>query len=103
MHERKAKMYKLSDAFIALPGGLGTLEELLEIFTWKHLGYHEKSVAILNTLGYYDGLLAFMEKAVESGFLKRKHMESLIVSEDPQQLLALVREHEHQSVDKWDN
>lgn len=101
MHERKAKMYELSDAFIALPGGLGTLEELLEIFTWKHLGYHEKPVAILDINGFYTNLIKLMKKMADSGFLKKSHMESLIVADKPEKALRLIREHRHRHIDKW--
>jgi uncharacterized protein (TIGR00730 family) len=87
MHERKAMMYQLSDAFIALPGGVGTLEELMEAFTWLHLGYQRKPVGILNTNGYYDHLLAFLAHTVEEGFLKQEFLNSLVVEEDPRILL----------------
>lgn len=69
MHERKARMMELADAFVALPGGIGTLDELFEIWTWRQLGYHAKPVGLLNVAGYYDGLLAFLDRAVEEGFL----------------------------------
>ena len=94
-------MYELSDAFIALPGGLGTLEELLEIFTWKHLGYHEKPVAILDINGFYTNLIKLMKKMADSGFLKKSHMESLIVADKPEKALRLIREHRHRHIDKW--
>lgn len=82
MHERKAKMYSLADAFIALPGGIGTLEEILEIFTWLQLGYHQKPVAILNLAGFYDQLLDFLSYSVTQGFLKQNHLDALIVEQD---------------------
>lgn len=82
MHERKAKMYSLADAFIALPGGIGTLEEILEIFTWLQLGYHQKPVAILNLAGFYDQLLDFLSYCVTQGFLKQNHLDALIVEQD---------------------
>lgn len=87
MHERKATMYRLSDAFLALPGGVGTLEELMEAFTWLHLGYQRKPVGILNTNGYYDHLLAFLAHTVEEGFLKQEFLNSLVVENDPRLLL----------------
>lgn len=87
MHERKATMYQLSDAFVALPGGVGTLEELMEAFTWLHLGYQRKPVGLLNPQGYYDHLLAFLAHTVEEGFLKQEFLNSLIVEEDPRILL----------------
>ena len=69
MHERKALMAERSDAFIALPGGIGTFEELFEVWTWRQLGYHDKPIGILNIAGYYDGLLAFLQTSVASGFM----------------------------------
>ena len=69
MHERKAMMAERSDAFIALPGGIGTFEELFEVWTWRQLGYHGKPLGLLNTAGYYDGLLAFLRTSVASGFM----------------------------------
>ena len=69
MHERKAMMAECSDAFIALPGGIGTFEELFEVWTWRQLGYHGKPLGLLNTAGYYDGLLAFLRTSVASGFM----------------------------------
>lgn len=87
MHERKAMMYQLSDAFLALPGGVGTLEELMEAFTWLHLGYQRKPVGILNSQGYYDHLLAFLEHSVQEGFLKREFLNCLVVEEDPRLLI----------------
>ena len=69
MHERKAMMAERSDAFIALPGGIGTFEELFEVWTWRQLGYHGKSLGLLNTAGYYDGLMAFLRTSVASGFM----------------------------------
>ena len=69
MHERKAMMAECSDAFIALPGGIGTFEELFEVWTWRQLGYHGKPLGLLNTAGYYDGLMAFLRTSVASGFM----------------------------------
>ena len=90
MHERKKKMYSLSDAFIALPGGIGTLEELSEIFTWRQLGYHEKNIALMNTTGYYDDLLRFLEHTVSEGFMARSVLDELIVINDVKESLALL-------------
>lgn len=86
MHERKALMMELSDAFIALPGGLGTLEELFEVLTWSQLGLHAKPCGLLNVRGYYDPLLALLDRAVEQGFLRREH-RGLLVDTDPAGLL----------------
>jgi len=87
MHERKATMYRLADAFVALPGGAGTIEELMEIFTWLHLGYHRKPVGVLDTNGYYDHLIGFLEHAVREGFLRREFLDALVVEENPETLL----------------
>ena len=73
MHERKARMTELADAFLILPGGYGTLEEMLEAVTWAQLGLHAKPVVLINTAGYWDGLLKFLDTAVEAGFLKAKN------------------------------
>ena len=84
MHERKARMASLSDAVIALPGGCGTLEELLEIITWKQLGLYLNPIVILNTAGYYDPLLALLEKAVEQNFMRTEHTRMWVVATTPQ-------------------
>jgi uncharacterized protein (TIGR00730 family) len=101
MHSRKMKMHEQSDGFIALPGGIGTYEELLEAYTWSQLGFHEKPVAILNTLGYYNNLIEQIEHSVREGFLKQGHKESLLIENDPQQLLEAMESYEHQAVDKF--
>ena len=77
MHERKAMMAERSDAFIALPGGIGTFEELFEVWTWRQLGYHGKPLGLLNVAGYYDGLLGFLRTSVASGFMGEWQMELL--------------------------
>lgn len=91
MHERKAKMYELADAFIALPGGIGTFEEILEVYTWLQLGYHQKPVALLNTDGFYDRLLDFLNHACKEGFLHKDHLEALIVEQDEETLLKRLQ------------
>ncbi len=101
MHERKATMYRLSDGFIALPGGVGTLEEVLEIFTWSQLGFHSKPVGILNTEGFYDGLIAFLSDLAKEGFVKKGHLENLLVEKDPEALLARFGTFKHHREDKW--
>lgn len=88
IHERKALMAELSDAFVALPGGNGTLEELFEIWTWGQLGLHPKPVALLNVEGYYDQLLGFVQHMVDQGFLRKANQEMLIVETRPEALLA---------------
>jgi len=92
MHERKQKMAKLSDAFIALPGGIGTLEELFEIFTWQQLKLVDKPVGLLNVNGYYDDLISFLDRSVQDGFLKPEAREKLIVSDNPEELFELLDE-----------
>ena len=82
MHERKAKMAELSDGFIALPGGIGTLEELIEVYTWSYLGIHSKPLGLVNTDGYYDGLTAFLDHSVTEGFLRPQTRASLLVAPD---------------------
>ena len=88
MHERKALMAELSDAFVALPGGIGTLEELIEIYTWSYLGIHDKPFAVLNTANYYDGFTAFLDHAVAQGFLRPEVRARLLVAADAEALLA---------------
>jgi uncharacterized protein (TIGR00730 family) len=101
MHERKAKMYELADAFAALPGGIGTLEELAEIFTWGQIGFHQKPVGLLNTAGFYDPLVHFIDGMVNSGFLKKAHQDNLIVENDPRSLLQSFTECRPSGADKW--
>jgi uncharacterized protein (TIGR00730 family) len=91
MHARKHQMADLSDGFIALPGGIGTAEELLEVFTWLQLGIHAKPVGVLNIHGYFDHLLQFLAHMEQSGFLKRAHREMLIVDCSPASLLDQLR------------
>ncbi len=88
MHERKALMAELSDAFIAMPGGYGTLDEFCEILTWAQLGLHNKPCGILNVEGYYDHLLAAFDHAVKEGFLKPQNRELISSDDDPESLLA---------------
>ena len=94
MHERKAMMYDLSDAFIVLPGGIGTIEEFFEIFTWYQLGIHLKPIGLLNVRGYFDRLLDFVDHVVEEGFLKAAHRDVLVVEEHPEALVVELREKE---------
>ena len=93
MHERKRIMAEKADAFIALPGGIGTLEEFFEAWTWRQLGYHDKPTGLLNLNGYYDSLLDFLRTAVKSGFMNDWLMDLISVDTDPQALLeTLVQE-----------
>lgn len=91
MHERKAMMAALSDGFIAMPGGIGTLEELFEVFTWSQLGFHEKPIGLLNVNGYYDGLIAFLSHVVQERFLRTEQASLLIHESDPDQLLERMK------------
>lgn len=88
MHERKMRMAELSDAFVALPGGMGTLDEMFEMLTWAQLGLHAKPCAILDVNGYYGPLLAFLDHAVDNGLIKAEHRAMLLVDDDPERLLA---------------
>ena len=101
MHERKAQMAELADAFIALPGGIGTLEELIEIYTWSQLGIHDKACGVLNVRGYYDGLAIFLDHAVSEGFLRAQHRAVLSISADPAALLDALADYEPPRVGKW--
>jgi len=88
MHERKAKMAELSDGFLALPGGIGTLEELVEVYTWSYLGIHDKPFGLINTNGYYDGFTAFLDHAVDQAFLRPEVRQRLTVAPTPEELLT---------------
>ena len=90
MHVRKARMIELADAMVALPGGLGTLEELFEALTWLQLRLHHKPIALLNVAGYYDGLLQFLDGAVADGFLSSENRALLKVHQDPELLLDVL-------------
>ncbi|QHI96908.1 TIGR00730 family Rossman fold protein [Xylophilus rhododendri] len=92
MHERKAMLAERSDAFLALPGGIGTFEELFEAWTWRHLGYHDKPMGLLNIAGYYDDLLSFLGKTVEAGFMTDGTARLLQVDTRPEPLLARLIE-----------
>jgi uncharacterized protein (TIGR00730 family) len=87
MHERKKAMAERADAFLALPGGIGTLEELYEVWTWRQLGYHDQPIGLLDTAGYYGPLLSFMARTVDEGFLSRDNLEVLQTSDSPSALL----------------
>jgi uncharacterized protein (TIGR00730 family) len=91
MHQRKSQMADLSDGFITLPGGIGTLEGYFEILTWGQLGIHSKPSGILNVAGYFDHLIEFLDHAVVEGFLKQEHREMIVVESDPRQLLERLK------------
>jgi uncharacterized protein (TIGR00730 family) len=92
MHERKAKMTDLADAFIALPGGVGTLDELFEAWSWNALGYHAKPFCLLNVGGFWDGLIEFIDHATKSGFLSASRRQQLLVATTPEEALNLLDE-----------
>ena len=100
MHERKALMADLSDGFIAMPGGLGTIEELFEILTWAQLGIHQKPCGLLNVEHYFDQLLAFLDRTVTEKFVQSAHRSMLLVDEDPVDLLQKFKDYQPPVVDK---
>ncbi len=102
MHERKALMADLSDAFIALPGGAGTLEELFEVYTWAQLGLHDKPCGLLDVEDYFSGLVGFLDHAVDERFLRKEHRAMLIVEREPRALIERLAEFEPRAVTpKW--
>ena len=101
MHERKSLMNEMSDAFITLPGGIGTIEETFEMFTWMQLDIHHKPMGILNTAGFYDKLLEFLVHVVDEEFLRKEHLDRLIVETDPEKLLDEMEKYEHEPSGKW--
>jgi uncharacterized protein (TIGR00730 family) len=102
MHQRKAMMAEFSDAFLTLPGGLGTLEELFETLTWSQLGIHRKPVGLINVEAYFDPLLAMLDQFVVRGFLRQEHRDLLMVETDPGTLLQRIREFEPDAaLPKW--
>jgi len=92
MHERKAKMTDLADAFLALPGGVGTLDELFEAWSWNALGYHKKPFCLLNVDGFWDGMITFIDHATKSGFLSAQRRSQLLVAETPDEALEMLDE-----------
>jgi hypothetical protein len=88
MHARKRRFADLADGFVALPGGFGTLEELVEMLTWAQLGFHTDPCGLLNVAGYYDGLVSFFETQVDAGFVEPAHRDLLVVTDDPDELLT---------------
>jgi uncharacterized protein (TIGR00730 family) len=101
MHERKALMAELADGFMALPGGFGTLEEFCEILTWSQLGLHQKPFGLLNTDGFYDHFLAFIDNAVARQLIRPKHRELLLTATEPAELLDLMRNFQPTLTPKW--
>lgn len=101
MHERKARMAELADGFVALPGGMGTLEELAEILTWAQLGLHRKPCGLLDVAGYWQPLVAFFDHAVEERFLRAEHRAILLVGAEPAPLLDALERWQPVHVEKW--
>jgi uncharacterized protein (TIGR00730 family) len=101
MHERKAMMADLSDAFLALPGGLGTLEEIFETVTWAQLGIHTKPCGFLNIAGYYDRLIAFLDHCVQCGMIQPRYRQMILVDEEIGSLLAGMVAYESPAVERW--
>jgi uncharacterized protein (TIGR00730 family) len=101
MHARKARMAELSDAFIALPGGLGTLEELFEVWTWGQLGYHAKPLGLLEVNGFYAKLIGFLDHLVQERFVRQPHRSMLQVREEPGALLEALNQWEPNVLPKW--
>jgi len=101
MHERKSMMAALSDGFIALPGGIGTLEELIEILTWGQLRFHDKPCGVLNVLGYFDKLLAYLDHAQEEGFLRAENRAMLLCDDNATGLLNQFERYSAPQIEKW--
>lgn len=101
MHERKAKMAELAQGFVALPGGMGTLDELAEILTWAQLGLHARPIGLLDVGGYYDPLVAFLDHSVQEGFVRPEHRRLLTVAADPETLLERFDAWQPIEVERW--
>ncbi|PVB61034.1 TIGR00730 family Rossman fold protein [Labrenzia sp. 011] len=101
MHERKALMADLSDGFVALPGGVGTLEEIFEVWTWGQLGYHRKPCGFLNIAGYYDHLIAFLDHQTQEGFTRKAMRDMAIFADGPEELIERFKSYTPPSSPKW--
>ncbi|MBI9105572.1 MAG: TIGR00730 family Rossman fold protein [Spirochaetales bacterium] len=101
MHSRKRKMYDISDCFIALPGGIGTIEEISEAFTWQQLGYHSKAVSLYNINNFFKYFDSFLEAAEMAGFIKNVHRSRLIIESEPARLLEKLESYDGTTIDKW--
>lgn len=101
MHSRKAKMSELADGFIALPGGIGTLEELFEIWTWSQIGYHSKPVALVDVNGFYDPLLTFLKHSADEGFVRQAYLDTLFVSAEVKEILHNFDNYQPHNLDRW--
>ena len=100
MHERKAMMAELSEGFVAMPGGIGTLEELFEVFTWSQLGFHEKPIGLLNVNGFYDGLIGFLDHVIQERFLRPEQASLLVHAPEPDALVKLLKNYRPQRHEK---
>jgi len=101
MHTRKSKMAELSDGFVALPGGFGTLEELFEMLTWSQLGFHQKPIGLFNVAGYYNHLLAFLQNSLDQQYIKQQHHDLLLASDAVEPLLDQMLSFKSLGGDKW--
>jgi uncharacterized protein (TIGR00730 family) len=101
MHQRKNMMFELADSFIALPGGMGTFEEILEMVTWAQIGYHTKPCGILNICGYYDKLFTFLDNAVKERFIRPEHRDMLMWDVTPENLFEQFSKYKAPKIDKW--
>lgn len=101
MHERKTIMAERSNGFIAMPGGIGTLEEIFEVWTWSQLGFHNKPCGLLNVAGFYDKLAGFLDHAADSGFMQPQHRQMLALENDPNRLLDHFAQYQAPTVSKW--
>lgn len=100
MHERKAKMAEMADGFIALPGGIGTLEELNEMLTWAQLHLHNKPIGLVNVAGFYDSFLEFLRFTVQQGFFAQNHFDLLLIAQEPEELLQKMRANMRKKADQ---
>ncbi len=103
IHERKARMYELAGGYIALPGGFGTFDELFETITWGQIGIHEKPIGLLNARNFFEPLIALLDHATAEGFIFSEHRQMLCIADNPQDLLAQMKNHQHptQAVKRW--
>jgi uncharacterized protein (TIGR00730 family) len=101
MHVRKSTMIELADAFIALPGGIGTLEELFEVWTWSQIGYHAKPVGVLNVRNFYQPMKTFLQHIVDEGFVRQSYLDTLIFSQEPAEILERFDSYQPHNLDRW--
>ncbi|SAK63136.1 LOG family protein [Caballeronia hypogeia] len=101
MHERKKMMADLSDAFVAMPGGVGTFEEFFEVYTWAQLGYHQKPVGLLDVNGYFDPLMSMLRHTVDEGFMRAQYLDMIQVAAEPQQMIDKLNAYTPPAHDKW--